>query len=45
VDGQRLVEQRERLLGFGLVELLVAGGPLTKSLLGAVGTSSKAAPE
>jgi AAA+ superfamily predicted ATPase len=36
---------RDRHLDEGLTELLVAGGPLTKSLLGAVGTGSEATDE
>src|SRR5262249_13572737 len=38
-DGEAALVVRDRHLDEGLTELLVAGGPLTKSLLGAAGTS------
>ena len=41
-DGSAPLLVRERHLEEALTELLVAGGPLTKSLLGAAGTSSNA---
>jgi hypothetical protein len=43
-DGQAPLTVRDRHLEEGLAELLVAGGPLTKSLLGVVG-NSVGAPE
>jgi cell division protease FtsH len=42
-DGEAPLVVRDRHLDEGLTELLVAGGPLTKSLLGAAGTPGQAA--
>jgi cell division protease FtsH len=44
-DGTAPLVVRDRHLEEGLTELLVAGGPLTKSLLGAAGTSSNVTDE
>jgi hypothetical protein len=44
-DGEASLVVRERHLDEGLTELLVAGGPLTQSLLGARGTPAAAATE
>jgi SpoVK/Ycf46/Vps4 family AAA+-type ATPase len=44
-DGTATLLVRDRHLEEGLTELLVAGGPLTKSLLGATGTSRHATDE